>query len=64
MVYATSVGDAIKKAQKIGFPIEVKSQYSLGGNPKIANNLAELEEIAREGIELSPISEISLDRVK
>lgn len=64
VLYATTVGDAIKKAQKIGFPLEVRSQYSLGGNPKIANNLTELEEIAREGIELSPISEISLDSVK
>ena len=64
MLYATNVEEAKRKAQEIGFPLEVRSQYSLGGNPKIANNLVELEEIARKGIKLSPISEISLDRVK
>lgn len=64
MVYATSVGDAKKRAEEIGFPVVVRANYTLGGKPKIANNLAELEDIAREGIELSPISEISLDSVK
>src|SRR5438445_216234 len=55
--------EARQVAEKIGqFPLIIRPAYTLGGTGGgIAYNREEFEEIARRGIELSPVSEILIE---
>ncbi len=58
-----TVTDAMGFADKIGFPVVVRPAFTLGGTGGgIANNEKELEEIARNGLRLSPITQILVER--
>ena len=50
-------------AEKIGYPVIVRPAYTLGGSGGgICQNRAELEEIAENGLRLSPITQILVER--
>ena len=60
--FAHSVAEAAELAAKIGFPAIVRPSYTLGGSGGgIAYNIEELRDIARKGIEASPINEILVE---
>jgi len=57
----TDLDEAIKVAKEIGFPIIVRASYTLGGlGSGVAYNLEEFKELAKTGIEASPINEIEI----
>lgn len=54
---------ALEFAQKIGYPVIVRPAYTLGGTGGgIANNSAELEEIAKGGIRSSRVGQVLIER--
>ena len=54
--------EAIKKAEKIGFPIVVRPSYVLGGRAmQLVNNIKELEKYLNEAVEVSNSKPILLD---
>ena len=58
-----NVPDALAFAEKIGYPVIVRPAYTLGGSGGgICQNRAELEEIAENGLRLSPITQILVER--
>ena len=60
---ATDVEDALKFGAQIGFPVIVRPAFTLGGTGGgIADGLESLEEIARSGIEASPIGQILVEK--
>ncbi|MDP4132715.1 MAG: carbamoyl-phosphate synthase large subunit [Bacillota bacterium] len=59
----TTVPDALSFAEEIGYPVIVRPAFTLGGTGGgIAEDEAELKEIAHNGIALSPISQILVER--
>ncbi len=59
----TTVEDALKFANSIGYPVIVRPAFTLGGTGGgIANNEQELREIATHGLRLSPITQILVER--
>ncbi len=53
--------EAINVAKEIGFPIIVRASYTLGGlGSGVAYNMDEFKELAKIGIEASPINEIEI----
>lgn len=55
--------DALKFAQKIGFPIIIRPAYTLGGSGGgIAHNEQEYEEIVHSGIAMSPINQVLVEK--
>ncbi len=55
--------DALSFAQEIGFPVIVRPAYTLGGSGGgIANNEAELEEIAPNGLRLSRVHQVLIEK--
>jgi carbamoyl-phosphate synthase large subunit len=61
--FATCVEDACLRAQEIGWPIMVRPSFILGGaGTGIAHNLEIFRDLAREGIEASPIGEILVEK--
>jgi|APTNR8051073442_1049403.scaffolds.fasta_scaffold03068_4 carbamoyl-phosphate synthase large subunit len=55
--------DAIAFAEQLDFPIIVRPSYTLGGTGGgVAENMDEFKRIARQGLDLSPISEILVER--
>jgi carbamoyl-phosphate synthase large subunit len=59
---AHKVDEAIKVAEKIGFPVIVRPSFTLGGSGGgIAYNREEFKEIAKRGLEYSMISEILIE---
>jgi len=59
---AYSIEEAMKVAQKIGFPLIVRSSFTLGGaGGGIAYNIEEFKGIAKRGLEQSMISEILIE---
>jgi carbamoyl-phosphate synthase large subunit len=61
--FATSVEDACRVAQEIGWPIMVRPSFILGGaGTGIAKDLESFRVLAREGIEASPIREILVEK--
>ena len=59
----SSLDEAKKFAQKIGFPIIVRPAYTLGGTGGgIANNYNEYEDIVHTGLSLSPISQVLVEK--
>ncbi len=58
-----NVPDALAFAEEIGYPVIVRPAYTLGGSGGgICQNRAELEEIAENGLRLSPITQILVER--
>ncbi len=59
--YAYTVDEAISVARDIGFPVISRASYTLGGlGSGVAYNMDEFKELAKTGIEASPISEIEI----
>ena len=60
--YARSMAEAVKIAQEVGFPVMVRPSFILGGSGTgIAETEAEFLEVARNGLTVSPISEILVE---
>jgi len=58
---AYSVEEAIKVAKAIGFPVISRASFTLaGGGSGVAYNMEEFKELAKAGIEASPINEIEI----
>ena len=59
----TTVEDAMDFADEIGYPVIVRPAFTLGGTGGgIANDKDELHEIARNGLALSPITQVLIER--
>ena len=59
----TTVEDALAFADEIGYPVIVRPAFTLGGTGGgIAKDKDELHEIARNGLALSPITQILVER--
>ncbi len=60
---ATCLKDALIIAREIGFPVIVRPAYTLGGTGGgIAQNEEEFCEIASQGLDMSPITQILVER--
>ncbi|MCR5136844.1 MAG: carbamoyl-phosphate synthase large subunit [Oscillospiraceae bacterium] len=60
---ATTVPDALRIADRIGYPVIVRPAYTLGGSGGgIASDAEELRAIARNGLELSPITQVLVEK--
>ena len=58
-----NVPDALAFAEKIGYPVIVRPAYTLGGTGGgICQNVDELKEIAENGLRLSPITQILVEK--
>jgi len=58
---ANSFDEAIEIAKEIGFPLIIRAAYTLGGlGSGVAYNMEEFKELAKIGIEASPINEIEI----
>ena len=60
---AESLESALAAAEEIGYPVIVRPAYTLGGSGGgIANNPAEMKQIARNGLDASPITQILVEK--
>lgn len=60
--YAYNLDEALDAAKKIGFPLIIRASYTLaGGGSGVAYNIDEFKEIAKNGLEASPINEILIE---
>ncbi|WP_072152662.1 carbamoyl-phosphate synthase large subunit [Weissella viridescens] len=60
---ATTVDEAVDFAETHSYPVIVRPAYTLGGTGGgIANNYQELVEIAENGLELSPVTQVLIER--
>ncbi|MEJ2489347.1 MAG: carbamoyl-phosphate synthase large subunit, partial [Sulfurovaceae bacterium] len=60
--YAYNIEEALDAAKEIGFPMIIRASYTLaGGGSGVAYNMDEFREIAKGGLELSPINEILIE---
>ena len=58
-----TVDDALKFAEEIGYPVIVRPAYTLGGTGGgIAKNAEELAEIATQGIHLSRVGQVLIEK--
>ncbi|MEY3089861.1 MAG: carbamoyl-phosphate synthase large subunit [Pseudomonadota bacterium] len=58
---AYTVDEAMKVAKEIGFPVISRASFTLaGGGSGVAYNMEEFKELAKAGIEASPINEIEV----
>ncbi len=61
--FAHSLDEALAVAEDTGFPAIVRPSFTLGGTGGgIAYNREEFEQVARAGLDASPISEILIDK--
>ncbi len=59
----TDLQDALDFADEIGYPVIVRPAFTLGGTGGgIANSKEQLKEIARNGLALSPITQVLIER--
>ena len=59
----TDVESAIEFADEIGYPVIIRPAFTLGGSGGgIVDNLEELKEITRNGLELSPIHQVLVEK--
>jgi carbamoyl-phosphate synthase large subunit len=59
----SSVDEAVRFADKVGYPMIVRPAYTLGGaGGGIANNEAELRTIVKNGLHYSPISQVLIEQ--
>lgn len=62
-VIATQVDEAVAFANEVGYPVIVRPAYTLGGTGGgIAEDEAELIAIAENGLELSPVTQVLIER--
>ncbi|MBP3409723.1 MAG: carbamoyl-phosphate synthase large subunit, partial [Clostridia bacterium] len=60
---ANTVEDCLKIADEIGYPVIVRPAFTLGGSGGgAAANAEELAEIARVGLDLSPITQVLIEK--
>ena len=60
---AEDVETCLQIADRIGYPVIVRPAYTLGGSGGgIAQNAAELASIARQGLDLSPITQVLIEK--
>ncbi len=60
---ATTVERALETAAEIGYPVIVRPAFTLGGaGGGVANNEEELKKIAKNGLMLSPITQVLIER--
>ncbi|MFQ5454996.1 MAG: carbamoyl-phosphate synthase large subunit [Nitrospirota bacterium] len=60
--YADNIGDAIKIAKKIGFPVIIRPSFTLGGTGgNVAYNIEELRDYIEWGLSASPTHEILVE---
>lgn len=60
---ANDIGTALKIADEIGYPIIVRPAFTLGGaGGGVAQNKEELKVIAKTGIDMSPISQVLIEK--
>ena len=60
---AEDTAKALEIAEKIGYPVIVRPAYTLGGTGGgIADTPEELREIARQGLDLSPITQVLIEK--
>ena len=60
---AEDVDTALSIAEKIGYPVIVRPAFTLGGSGGgIANTADELREISRVGLDLSPITQVLIEK--
>ena len=60
---AHTVEAALEVAEKIGYPVIVRPAFTLGGaGGGVAENPAELTEVAKTGLDASPITQILVER--
>jgi len=59
----TNVEDALEFASEIGYPVIIRPAFTLGGSGGgIVNDVDELKEIASNGLRLSPITQILVEK--
>ena len=60
---ATRVDEAMNFGAKIGYPVIIRPSFTLGGTGGgIAHSAAEMEQLARRGLEVSPVGQILVER--
>ena len=60
---ATTVEESLAAAKKIGYPIIVRPAYTLGGSGGgIAKDEEELKVIAKSGLDMSPITQVLIEK--
>ncbi|NPA27740.1 MAG: carbamoyl-phosphate synthase large subunit, partial [Epsilonproteobacteria bacterium] len=60
--YAYNLDEAVAAAKEIGFPLIIRASFTLaGGGSGVAYNIDEFKEIAKRGLEASPINEILIE---
>lgn len=60
---ATTVDEALKAADDIGYPVIVRPAFTLGGSGGgIADTKEELRVIARTGLDMSPITQVLIEK--
>ena len=60
--YAYNLDEAIEAAEEIGFPLIIRASYTLaGGGSGVAYNMDEFKELAKRGLDESPVSEILIE---
>lgn len=60
--YAYNIDEALNAAQDIGFPLIIRASYTLaGGGSGVAYNIEEFKNLAKAGLEASPINEILVE---
>ncbi len=60
---AETVDRAAEIAKEIGYPVIIRPAYTLGGSGGgIATNETELKETARQGLDLSPITQVLIEK--
>ncbi len=58
-----SIEDAVKTAEKIGYPVVLRPAFTLGGTGGgFANNEAELTEMMRNALALSPVHQVLIEK--
>ncbi len=60
--YAYNIEEAMDAAKNIGFPLIIRASFTLaGGGSGIAYNIDEFSDLAKNGIDASPINEILIE---
>ena len=61
-MYAHNMDEALEAAEKIGFPIIIRASFTLaGGGSGVAYNIDEYKELAKRGLDASPVSQILVE---
>lgn len=59
----STVADAFKAAEKIGYPVIVRPAFTLGGTGGgFAKDAEELHELAKNGLKLSPVTQVLVEK--